>query len=46
MHPWVITVGTLRTTDTSGEVNSQDLRMNLDVLEERRERAEMRQAAL
>nr|KAJ0211608.1 hypothetical protein LSAT_V11C400219340 [Lactuca sativa] len=38
-------VGTLRSTNADEESNVQDLRLNLDMLEERREKSEIQQAA-
>nr|KAJ0193280.1 hypothetical protein LSAT_V11C800420460 [Lactuca sativa] len=43
--PMEITIGTLRAVNADEESNAQDLRLNLDVLKERREKSEIRQAA-
>nr|KAJ0222828.1 hypothetical protein LSAT_V11C200097150 [Lactuca sativa] len=43
--PMEITVGTLRAVNADEESNAQNLRLNLDVLEERREKLEIHQAA-
>ena len=45
MLPAEVMIGTLRTRHTDEEANSRDLRMNLDILEERREKASIRHVA-
>lgn len=45
MLPMEVMIGTLRTSHTDEDANSQDLRLNLDILEEKRDRASLCQAA-
>lgn len=45
MLPMEVAIGTLRTIHTDEKANSQDLRINLGILEERREKSDIRQAA-
>ena len=45
MLPMEMMVGMLRSTNTDEGSNDQDLRLNLDILEEKREKSKIRQAA-
>ena len=45
MLPMELTMSTLRVDSTDEESNTRDLRIILDILEEKHEKSEMRQAA-